>query len=219
MCYVIITSGSLTWFILSLLADMVLLAAIVTPKWLIGPERYQIDTNFTTHRYPSVGIYTRCKIMDTRYHCGPFDFDGFATDNEVYPIPWKASMFFMSLGFFILTTTVLLTLLTCCRQSIFGKSIHNITASAQVACGILVMIAVFLHPLGWGAKRVISMCGADSEAFSPADCSIGWSLYCAIAGIVLCFICAGISLKAEKSNMRLNVKRRIESGERIVCIP
>lgn len=59
MCYVIITSGSLTWFILSLIADMVLLSAIVTPKWLIGPERYTIETNFTAHRYPSVGIYTR----------------------------------------------------------------------------------------------------------------------------------------------------------------
>lgn len=158
MCYVIITSGSLTWFILSLIADMVLLSAIVSPKWLIGPERYIIETNFTAHRYPSVGIYTRfefdfvklfcystkllyrCKIMDnhgsSRYHCGPFDLDGFATDNEVYPIPWKASMFFISFGFFILTTTVLLTLLTCCRQSLFGKSIHNITGSAQVVCGV-----------------------------------------------------------------------------------
>lgn len=72
----------------------------------------------------------------SRYHCGPFDFDGFATDNEVYPPAWKASMFFISLGFFILTTTVVLTLITCCRQSIFGKSIHNITGSAQVISGM-----------------------------------------------------------------------------------
>lgn len=100
------------------------------------------------------------------------------------------------------------------------------------------MIAVFLHPIGWGAKRVIVMCGADSEAFYPSECSIGkipssfdllpliihqnsigWSLYCAVVGIILCFICAGISLKAETSNMHSNVKRRIESGERLVCVP
>lgn len=37
------------------------------------------------------------------------------------------------------------------------------------------MIAVFLHPIGWGAKRVIRMCGADSEAFYPAECSVGKS--------------------------------------------
>lgn len=35
------------------------------------------------------------------------------------------------------------------------------------------MIAVFLHPIGWGAKRVILMCGPDAEAFYPAECSIG----------------------------------------------
>lgn len=193
MCYVIITSGSLLWFILSLIADMLLISSIVSPKWLIGPERYIIETNFTAHRYPSVGIYTRfaqmdihsivylisrkyfrCKIMDKiRYHCGPFDLDGFATDNDVYPPAWKASMFFISLGFFILTTTVLLTIVTCCRQSMFGKSIHNIAGSAQVVSGISVMIAVFLHPIGWGARRVMVMCGADAEAFYSADCSIG----------------------------------------------
>lgn len=65
MCYVIITSGSLTWFILSLVADMTLLAATVSPKWLIGPERFTIETNFTAHRYPSVGIYTRYKFKQS----------------------------------------------------------------------------------------------------------------------------------------------------------
>lgn len=44
-------------------------------------------------------------------------------------------------------------------------------------------------------------------------------MYAAVAGIILCFICAGISLKAETSNMRMRVKRRIESGERLVCVP
>lgn len=43
-------------------------------------------------------------------------------------------------------------------------------------------------------------------------------MYCAVVGIVLCFVCAGISLKAENSNMHNNVKRRIESGERLVCV-
>lgn len=69
------------------------------------------------------------------YHCGPFDFDGFATENYVYPPAWKASMFFISFGFFILSATVLLTLITCCRQSIIGKSIHTITGSAQMISG------------------------------------------------------------------------------------
>lgn len=74
-------------------------------------------------------------MAKSRYHCGPFDLDGFATDTNVYPPQWKAAMFFISLGFAILSGTVLLTLVTCCRQALLGKSIHNITGSAQVVAG------------------------------------------------------------------------------------
>ncbi|XP_018802193.1 PREDICTED: lipoma HMGIC fusion partner-like 2 protein [Bactrocera latifrons] len=241
MCYVIITGGSLVWFVLSLVADMLIASAIVTPKWLIGPNpafvsvgssissrvtsssiqnETQLMLPIPTVRYPSVGIYTRCKMMHGYgYHCGPFDLDGFATDSNVYPSAWKATMFFMSLGFAVHSITVALTLVTCCRQSAFGKSIHNMTGCVQVVSAISIMLALFLHPLAWGAPRVQLLCGADAEPFYPAGCSIGISFYCAVAGAVLCFICAGISLKAESSNMRMRVKRRVEEGNRLVCIP
>jgi len=39
--------------------------------------------------------------------------------------------------------------------------------------GISVMLALFLHPMGWGAGRVQRLCGPDAEPFYPADCSIG----------------------------------------------
>lgn len=70
------------------------------------------------------------------FNCGPFDFDGLATDNSVYPLQWKFAKFFITLGFVIMTITTFLTLATCCRQSIFGKSIHTITGSAQAVAGI-----------------------------------------------------------------------------------
>lgn len=137
MCYMIITGNGLAWFLTNLIASMLIITAIVMPKWLIGPEIFSLTaTNFTTHRNPSVGIYTRCTIMDKkRYHCGPFDLDGFATESYVYPPEWKAAMFFISFGFTLLAVTVLLTLFACCRQSCCGKSIHNITGSAQVVSG------------------------------------------------------------------------------------
>lgn len=223
MCYIIITGGSLVWFILSLIADMFIVSAIVTPKWLIGPHA-ELEasgaSNLTAHRYPSVGIYSRCKTMaQMGFRCGRFDLDGFSTDGQVYPGEWKAAMFFISLGFAILTTTVFLTLLTCCRQSVFGKSIHNITACAQVVAGISVMMTIFLHPMGWGAPRVLALCGPGAEPFYPSMCSVGISFYCAVIGSLLCFVCAGISLKAESSNMRTRVRRRVEEGDRLVCIP
>lgn len=39
--------------------------------------------------------------------------------------------------------------------------------------GIAVMVALFLHPLGWRAERVQRLCGPEAEPFYPADCSIG----------------------------------------------
>ncbi|KAL7737585.1 hypothetical protein ACLKA6_007699 [Drosophila palustris] len=223
MCYVIITSVSLVWFLCTLVADMLVAVALVTPKWLIGPSVNVSGATPSGHsqqRYPSVGIYTRCKQMhQLGYHCGRFDLDGFATDGSVYPLEWKLAMFFMSLGFVLLSLTVAATLLTCCRQSAFGKSIHNMTACAQVLAGITVMLALFLHPLGWRAQRVQRLCGTEAEPFYPADCSIGISFYCGMLSILLTFAAAGISLKAESSNMRTRVRRRVEAGSKLVCIP
>lgn len=103
------------------------------------------------------------------------------------------------------------------------------------------MLSLFLHPLGWSSPRVQLLCGPDAEPFYAAGCSLGSfhllytnvyliyqfmsvcflgiSFYCAVAGVLLCFICAGISLKAESSNMRSRVKRRVEEGDRLVCVP
>lgn len=43
-------------------------------------------------------------------------------------------------------------------------------------------------------------------------------MYCAIISVVLCFVCATISVKAESANMRSHIKRRIEGGERLVFV-
>lgn len=63
MCYVVITCRSLAWFLLTIVTDLFILTAMVTPKWLIGPQPHIIDDtmleNATMHRYPSVGINTR----------------------------------------------------------------------------------------------------------------------------------------------------------------
>lgn len=58
MCYVIITSASLVWFLCSLVADMLFAVALVTPKWLLGPAQAAYP-----RRQSSVGIYTRCKVV------------------------------------------------------------------------------------------------------------------------------------------------------------
>ncbi|XP_055320866.1 LHFPL tetraspan subfamily member 2 protein [Sitodiplosis mosellana] len=223
MCYVVITCRSLAWFLLTLVADLFILTAMKTPKWLEGPQPYIISDsvaeNTTITRYPSVGINTRCVLVNkVSFTCGPFDHDGLTTDNDHYPLPWKFAKVFIVLGFVIMTLTLLLTIATFCRQSIFGKSIHTVTGSAQALAAICVLIALFLHPFAWGHSRVQRLCGAESSAYWPSDCKIGWALYCAIISVILGFICASMSLKAESANMNINVKRRIEAGERLLCV-
>lgn len=119
----------------------------------------------------------------------------------------------------MLAITVLLTLATCFRQSCIGKSLHTITGAIQMVAGIAILISLFLHPLAWNAKRMIKLCGTEVEPYYLGECSIGWAFYSAVAGTLISFICAGISLCAEKSNMNPRVKRRIEEGEKLVCVP
>lgn len=225
MCYHwIITGRSLVWFLLSIITTMLIASALVLPSWLMGaPAQVKNPiNNFTLIRSPSVGIYTRCIVSHTSgggFHCGSFDLDGLATDSSIYPTEWKAAMIFLSLALMLAGFTVSFSLMSCCRQSLFGKSIHAVTGSGQALVGVLVLMAVFLHPLGWGADRVKRLCGPDAEPFSPADCNIGLAMMSAIAAVLLSFCCAFLSLKAEASNLRSRVRRRVEHGEKLVCLP
>ena len=45
MCYVIVTARSLLWTLLTVVATMAVLSAILTPKWLIGPPRLKPSGN------------------------------------------------------------------------------------------------------------------------------------------------------------------------------
>lgn len=199
---------------------MLIMISLMVPSWLVSNASSQVTMfNYTLSRSPSVGVYTRCMISSDTFHCGSFDLDGLATDSAIYPVEWKAAMIFLSAALMLSTGAVSLSLLSCCRQSLFSKSIHAITGSLQAFVGILVLVAVFLHPLGWQSHRVKRICGPDAEAYFPADCRPGWAMYSGIGAVVLSFCCAFTSLKAEKSNLRSHVRRRVEQGEKLVCIP
>lgn len=46
----------------------------------------------------------------------------------------------------------------------------------------------------------------------------GPSMYSAIAGVFLCNVCGFLSYRSELASRSYHVRRRIESGERIVCV-
>ncbi|XP_014212029.1 LHFPL tetraspan subfamily member 2 protein [Copidosoma floridanum] len=219
MCYVIVTSRSLCWTLLSLLAFTAVLSAVITPRWLVGPpRRTNTANNGTEHYSPTVGIYNRCTWLYGHKHCGNFNVEGFATDPSVFPACWKAALVFMALGLVVMGTTIVAALLGCCVQSVGRKSIFNLAGLAQGVAGVIYLLGMILYLAGWGAERVQRICGAEADAFYLADCSLGWAFYSAVCGILLTFVCAILSGQAEKSTAGNKVQDKVNEGKSLICL-
>lgn len=94
-----------------------------------------VPDNSTVMYSPSVGLYNRCIRLRGQQHCGPFSHHGLATDSEVYPGWWKAALVLLCTGLAIMAATVLTSVLSCCVQSIFRKSIFTVSGAAQTIAG------------------------------------------------------------------------------------
>ncbi|XP_021936403.1 lipoma HMGIC fusion partner-like 2 protein isoform X2 [Zootermopsis nevadensis] len=208
MCYVIVTARSLLWTLLTVVATMAVLSAVLTPKWLIGPPRLK----------PSVGLYNRCTRSHGRQHCGPFSLHGLATDSEVFPGWWKAALVLLCIGLSIMAATVLTSVLSCCVQSIFRKSIFTMSGAAQTIAGIFYILGLVVYPAGWGAHRVQKLCGHDAAPFFPAECHLGWAFYSAVVGVGLTFVCAVLSVQAEVATSSDKVQYQIHQGRTLICL-
>lgn len=97
-----------------------------------------VSGNGTELYTPTVGIFNRCTRLYGRSHCANFNVDGLATDSNVFPECWKASLFFLSSGLAVMSITVIAALLGCCVQSIGRKSIFNLAGVAQAVAGKVV---------------------------------------------------------------------------------
>ncbi|XP_043288761.1 LHFPL tetraspan subfamily member 2a protein [Venturia canescens] len=222
MCYVIVTGRSLLWALLSLVSFMAVLAAVITPKWIVGPPIINTTRNGSKLLdIPTVGIFNRCTRLSGTYgrmNCGNFNVHGFATDSSVFPGCWKASLFFLALGLTVMAISVFAAFLGCCVQSIFRKSIFNLTGVVQAFAGLLYVLGIILYLAGWGAERVQKICGPDADAFYLGDCSFGWAFYSAIIGIALTFVCAILSAQAEKSTASDKVQDKMNEGKTLICL-
>lgn len=133
MLYVIVTARSLLWMLTSLIATLLMLAALANPAWLEGPPQTLVqDNNQTLQIRPSVGVYARCSKKQI---CTTLAVEGLATDSAIFPGPWKAAVVFICLGLMIMCVTVFSSLLSCCFQSICRKSIFTLSGSAQAVAG------------------------------------------------------------------------------------
>lgn len=103
MWYLIVTARSLIWMILSLIATLIMLSALLSPSWILAPSETIIIDNKTISYTPSVGVYAKCsKTVHYAYPvCTLLAIEGLATDSQVFPIAWKAAVVFISLGRYI----------------------------------------------------------------------------------------------------------------------
>ncbi|KAL1131380.1 hypothetical protein AAG570_010997 [Ranatra chinensis] len=219
MGHVIVTSLSLLWVLLTIVATLAVFSALFTPKWLIGPQRISYGNGSAVAiGAPSVGVFNRCTRISGMRNCAVFAVDGMSTDPAVFPTLWKISLVFFTLGLTIMAFTGMAAVLSCCIQSINKKSIFTITGSVQALAGLLYILGMVMYAAGWGSARVVRLCGGEAHPFYLGDCSLGWSIYSAVFGITLTLITACLSISAEKTTSSDRVTRHIEKGETLVCL-
>lgn len=120
------------------LLDLRRLRILVSCGWKV--DKFKLIIIFSlengTELYtPTAGIFNRCTMLFGRVHCANFNIDGLATDSNVFPGCWKASLFFLALGLSVMALTVFAAVIGCCVQSIGRKSIFNLAGVAQAIAG------------------------------------------------------------------------------------
>lgn len=231
MCYVIVTSRTLLWTLLTIATTLAMLAAVVTPSWLIGAPRrpgfrskYAVKGDLMERELysPTLGIYNRCiKIHKINQiysdNCAPF-VTSFGMPSEQFPNFWKAALVFFACGLALMVFTVITSLLGCCVRSIVRKSIFTVSGTIQAIAGLLYILGLMLYPAGWGSKRVHIICGDQAEPYSLGDCTLGLAFYLAIGSTLVTFICSVLSVQAEISTSTDKVQDEILEGKTLICL-
>ncbi|XP_041356147.1 LHFPL tetraspan subfamily member 2a protein-like [Gigantopelta aegis] len=232
MCYVIITCWTLLWTLLSIASFMMIIASIMSPYWLVGTLRkagsesiYDNQTGVDPSRIfsPSIGIFNRCtrlhhyRNIDERETCATFVTEFNMPDDE-FPDAWKAALVFFAFTALILLFVTVTSIISLCTRSVCGKSIFTVSGLLQSIAGLLCIIGLILYPAGWGSATIKKYCGEYSSPFEKDKCSLGWSFYLVIAGTVLTFLCAFLSIKADSSTSSRKVEEEVLEGKNLICV-
>lgn len=147
MCYVIITCRSLLWTLLSITTAMLIIAAVVSPHWLVGrmqraglenENRTVVDPDMEYN--PTIGIFNRCtrihkyRNIYKRESCATFVASYDEPDSD-FPHAWKAALFFFTLATIALVFSLIMAVVSLCNRSFFGKSIFSISGLIQSVAG------------------------------------------------------------------------------------
>lgn len=229
----IVTARSLAWLLLSLVALMAVLGALVSPRWIVAPPgdggadslglsmrcrrmtlaASKTSTTTATSTTASTAAITTASTASPvpRAHCGPLPAG-------VSPGMWTAALVFLGAGAALASLAAVAGLLACCVHAVCGKSILGVCGAAQAGAGVLYLLGLSLYAGGWGAERVQRLCGADASPFYLDSCTLGWASYSAVAGSLLTLVVAVLSAPADRAARSDKVQERIYRGHTLVCI-
>lgn len=226
MCYVVVTSRTLLWTLLTMATTLAMVAAVITPTWLVGPSRRlrsrqkgNTDDEIFT---PSLGLYNGCiKVheIDQLFteNCAPF-VTSFGMSSEDFPNFWKAALILFVCGLGLLAITLLTSLSCCCIKSVMRKSVFTVSGTMQAIAGILFVFGLLLYPAGWGSRRIQMVCSSKAGPYNIGDCALGWTYYLAIIGTIVTFICSLLSVQAEMSTTSSKVQDGLLEGKNVICL-
>ena len=149
-CYVIITTRNILWMVLSVVATLAVITGLMTPKWLHGSPRPFTD-NFNSSvditpdilYRPSIGIYNRCRKIHRSVGGNP-ELNCYKFARDFMDIPsaaWRACLFFLCFGTFLLAIAVFMSIVGFCVQSIGKKSIFSVGGVIQSLAGINIYLS------------------------------------------------------------------------------
>ena len=136
MGYIIVTTRNLLWMLLSLAAVMALVAGIITPKWLIGYPRTDLNRNITSKESrPTIGLYNHCSRL-ALHSTSPWSCRRYVGGlNDLPSNFWKASLVFLVFGGAVAGICVLMAMIGLCVQNIGKKSLFSVVGVIQAVAG------------------------------------------------------------------------------------
>ena len=158
VCYVIVSTSSLMWTTLTLVASGLVGVGLITPYWLVSSPVRRPHFLSTANRSDrvgtvSIGLFNECTgqhrtevadilgaltgsgpSADPRRECGTF-VSGFDMPDDAFPDAWKSASVLLTAAAVLLAFTDFSALLSVCVQSIFGKSIFTVSGLLQSIAG------------------------------------------------------------------------------------
>ena len=147
-CYVIVTCRSMLWTLLTIVSTLLVVASVITPKWLVGRPNwiglrsrswnntYHTNNNENTYN-PTIGIFNRCtRIPQYGYkdHCATY-VTGFDMPSDDFSNFWKSSLIFFGISGVLLGFTMITAVLSLCVRALCKKSIFTLSGLIQSIAG------------------------------------------------------------------------------------